>query len=168
MSKNKSLPVTLTALFYIILFTTFTLASLLYGWSAFFGNQSSLASFWLKAGIFLFKFIFPDWSWFFIVALAISLAGVYASLALMKRKAWSRILFLAGSALLSIWIIVRTVVIFQNAPGFVKFTNIFSNNPVTRYPSLLYFGSSILLCIVAVIAIVSFFVLISHKASEEF
>jgi hypothetical protein len=168
MVKQHSIAVTITSIFYIILFSIFTLVSLLYGWTTFFGNQSSAIPFWINAGTFLFKLVFTDWSWLFIVALVISLAGLYASISLLKRKKWSRTLFLFVSAFLFPWCVFRIFDAFQKAPTFLNIQSIVSNNPLEKIPSLIYFSSSIVMAGIGIISLLSFIVLFSRKNDKEF
>lgn len=165
---KKSLGVTFTALLFIILFTAVFLLSLGYGAIVIFAQGDPGASFWLKAIVAVFGFLFPKMKIFILIAVLASGAGLMASIALMMRISWSRFLFILISLGLFVWYLFRLYVIYTNAPMFVSVKAIFGTNPATRLLSLIYFAGAIVICVFEIFLLFVIKSLTSKRASQDF
>ncbi len=165
---KKSIGVTITALFFIILFFAMLVLSVIYGGIVIFAQGNPGASFWLKAIVAVFQFLFPKMKLFILIAILFSAMGLFVSVALMRRIQWSRFLFVTISILLFCWYIYRLYVIYTNEPMFVSVKAIFGSNPATRIISLIYYAGSIV--IIAFEVILAFVIksLTSKKAALDF
>lgn len=165
---KKSIGVSFVALLFIVIFSVLLILSLVYGGIVVFAQGNAGASFWLKAVVAIFGFLFPKMEIFIFIAILASAGGLMASIALMLRISWSRYLFLAVSAGLFIWYAYRLYVIYTTAPMFVSVKAIFGTNPATKFLSLIYFAGAILICAFEVLLLFVLKSLTSKNASLDF
>ncbi|MDA3899449.1 MAG: hypothetical protein PF637_02905 [Spirochaetes bacterium] len=164
----KNFNVTVISFLYMGLTLISAGLALSYGVTYLFHEMGYSLSIWFSVVKLLFSYMFPDMIIFIVIVFLGALGSTWISLQLLKRKKWARIFFICFSAILMPWGVYRLINAFINMPTFVSFSAIIGSNPLTKYPSIIYFMFPVVLILLEVLFVYTLTTLLKSEVKQEF
>lgn len=160
--------ITLVSVIYFIFTLLCSLICLSYGIALVLEHFGFASNLWFTIINMVFKFFFSDLIIMIFIGFAIGVVSAWVSLQLLKRKKWARLFFICFSIILIPWIVYRLINAFTDMPFYVSLEAIFGSNPLTKYPSIIYFFIPFVLVLLEILLVYTIVLLVGKTARQEF